>query len=295
MRAAIVRAPPDTFARALRLREPREPIDLERARTQHRAYVGTIARYVPWIGMLPPADALPDSCFVEDTAVVIGDVALVARLGAPSRRGEEVEVRKSLRSRGLRIVEMEEPATLDGGDVLDVAGHGGAGGTGGAQGRTGTAKGAADADWPLFVGVGRRTNDAGADALARAFPHRRVVPIPVGDALHLESAATVIAEGMVVLVAPRGRAESAIAEALLGHGVRCVPVEDPASANVLRLPSVRREDGSVGDVILVSAGRGATGSVAAIAEATGATIVPLDLGEFEKVDGGATCLSILVP
>ena len=110
---------------------------------------------------LSAEDALADSCFVEDTAVVIGQRALVTRPGAESRRAETGSMAAELRKCGVETVEAGGGATIDGGDVL----------------------------WSgkeLFVGVSSRTNAAGVQALQDAFPDVRVVAVKLLGGLHLK-------------------------------------------------------------------------------------------------------------
>jgi dimethylargininase len=76
---------------------------------------------------------------------------------------------------GYRTVEVEEPGTLDGGDVLKH-GH------------------------VVWVGVGGRTNLSGVDQLRQALRGHRVevVPVPVSKVLHLKSAVTALPDGTVL-------------------------------------------------------------------------------------------------
>jgi dimethylargininase len=99
----------------------RLPVDAARAAGQHDAYVKALADAGWAISEVEPADDLPDSAFVEDTVVVCGDLAVLARPGAPQRRAEVAGTEEAVRALGLEVVRIEEPGTLDGGDVLRVA------------------------------------------------------------------------------------------------------------------------------------------------------------------------------
>src|SRR5262245_10304548 len=117
----------------------RVPIDVACARLQHADYERCLADLGCVIERLPASDAMPDSVFVEDTAIVFDELAVMARPGAASRRVETAAVADALgRLRTLRVV--EPPATLDGGDVLVAGGR-------------------------VFVGVSARTNAAGLEQL----------------------------------------------------------------------------------------------------------------------------------
>lgn len=141
----------------------REPIDLERARAQHRAYAAALAAAGCTVRWLPALDDHPDAVFVEDTAVVLDEIAVITRPGAASRR-TEVESVATILDEHRQLVRLHSPATLDGGDVLRV-GH------------------------TLFVGRTPRTNAAGIAALTAAVaPHGyEVVPVAVEGCLHLKT------------------------------------------------------------------------------------------------------------
>jgi dimethylargininase len=145
--------------------------------------------------------------FIEDTAVVLDEAAIVTRPGAASRRAEVDAVEAAL-ARYRPVRRIAAPATLDGGDVLRI-------------GRV------------IYVGVSGRTNDAGVRQLADiAAPFGyAIVPVEgLGGCLHLKSAATDVDDG-VVIVNPEWIDPS------LFRGLTCIEVdpEEPHAANTLRL------------------------------------------------------------
>ena len=144
--------------------------DVERARAQHENY---IAQFPGEVVRIPADPALPDCCFVEDTAVIENGRALITRMGWDKRRPETPAVRDTLRDLGLDIVEMDAPATVDGGDVL----------------RIGTT---------TWVGLSARTNEEGVRGL-ESFLGRPCIRVPVTRCLHLKSAVTEYTEGRVLL------------------------------------------------------------------------------------------------
>lgn len=95
----------------------RSPIDVNVARSQHHGYVQALKELGCAVLELPAEADLPDSVFVEDAAVVLPEVALIARPGADSRKPETESIAQSLRPY-RELVFIEPPATLDGGDVL---------------------------------------------------------------------------------------------------------------------------------------------------------------------------------
>lgn len=184
---------------------PREAIDLERAVAQHAAYGRLLESLGLEVLRLPPDPAYPDCCFVEDTAVVLDEVAVLAHPGAPSRRGE-VDAVASVLEDHRPLARIPPPARLDGGDVLVL-------------GRR------------LYVGVSGRTDAAGAQALRRivGFLGYEVVPVQVTGCLHLKSAVTAIDDDTVL-----ANPDWFEAAALDGVDVVRVPHAEPGAANVLR-------------------------------------------------------------
>src|SRR5688572_3386741 len=92
-------------------------IDYVRASLQHREYRRVLADLGCEVISLPADDAYPDCVFVEDTAIVLSDLAVITRPGAESRRGETRAIADALEPY-RPLVHIEAPATIDGGDVL---------------------------------------------------------------------------------------------------------------------------------------------------------------------------------
>ncbi len=152
----------------------RVAIDVERARAEHRAYEASLAEAGCKIERLEAGPDMPDSVFVEDTAIVFDELAILARPGAESRRTETRAVADALvRYRPVQVI--EAPGTVDGGDVLVV-------------GRR------------VFVGRSRRTNDIGIDQMRRLLaPHGyEVESVVVEGCLHLKSAVTVVGDRLLL-------------------------------------------------------------------------------------------------
>jgi dimethylargininase len=172
---ALVRRPSSRMAEGITTHIDRVPADAGLAARQHAAYVDAVAAAGWGIREVAPADDLPDSAFVEDTMVVLGDLAVLTRPGAPERRAEVAGAEAAVRALGLEIARIEAPATLEGGDVLQV-------------GDT------------VYVGRGGRTNGEGIRQLRRhaATRGRTVVPVRLHDVLHLKSAVTALPDGTCV-------------------------------------------------------------------------------------------------
>ena len=154
---------------------PRLPIDLVLAERQHQAYQDALTRLGCEVVSLPPLPEQADAVFVEDTAVVVHGLAVIARPGAESRRGE-TESSAELLAGYRKLAQIHAPGTLDGGDVLLV-------------GRT------------LYVGQTPRSNAEGTRQLAELVAPLgyRVVPVEVTGCLHLKTAATQVAERTLLI------------------------------------------------------------------------------------------------
>ena len=172
---AITRAIPARIADCELTFQSRVPIDIERARSQHAEYQRVLAKLGCEIVELPEEPNMPDSVFVEDTAVVFEELAIITRPGAESRRAEIPTVRTAL-ARYRALHEIAGNGTLDGGDVLRL-------------GRR------------VFVGLSTRTNAEGVAqmrSILREYDYD-VVGVAVKGKLHLKSVATAIAEDLVVV------------------------------------------------------------------------------------------------
>jgi dimethylargininase len=173
-RTALLRPVPDSFPRAL-VRHGRPALDLARARAQHGEYRRLLEQSGLVIELVPTDEAHPDCVFIEDTAVILGAVAVIARPGAESRRGETAPVERALDGR-FDIARITAPGTLDGGDVLALGDV-------------------------VYVGRSSRTNDAGIDQLRAVAHHQglRLVTVDLGDALHLKSGLLPIDDETIVV------------------------------------------------------------------------------------------------
>lgn len=172
---ALVRRPGPHLADGIVTHIDRVPIDVDLAVRQWDAYTEALAAGGWDLVEVPTARDCPDAVFVEDTVVMVRNVAVITRPGALSRRPETFAVRDTLTALGASINQIEPPGTLDGGDVLKV-------------GDT------------LYVGRGGRTNPDGVRQL-RAIVEPlgvTVVAVPLRSVLHLKSAVTALPDGTVV-------------------------------------------------------------------------------------------------
>ncbi|GAA1937140.1 N(G),N(G)-dimethylarginine dimethylaminohydrolase [Microbacterium aoyamense] len=171
----LVRRPSPLLAGGELTHLDRVAVDPALAQRQWERYVD-VYRSRGWgIVEIEPADEQPDGVFVEDAVIVFDDFAVLCRAGASSRRGEADTVRAAVEASGIPYASIEDPGTLDGGDVLKV-------------GRT------------VYVGASSRTNADGIAQLRSSVEPRGwdVVEIPVTKVLHLKSGVTALPDGTVV-------------------------------------------------------------------------------------------------
>ena len=180
---AVVRDVPDSFVEALR-GESGPPLDADLARSQHGAYVSALRSAGYAIEMVAADEDHPDCVFIEDTAVVLGSVAVITRCAAPSRRGEADPVREVLSDR-FSIESIEPPGTLDGGDVMQIGGS-------------------------VYVGRTRRSNEEGIEQLGAvcATLELPVTTVDVFDGLHLKSVVLPLDEETVLVTPNSGDEET---------------------------------------------------------------------------------------
>jgi dimethylargininase len=214
MLTAITRAVSPGIVRCELTFVARRPIDLFKARMQHRAYEQLLEGCGARIVSLPAEPDLPDSMFVEDPAVVLDELAIILPLGTESRRAEAASLAEALfKFRNLEYVKL--PGLLEGGDVLRI-------------GRN------------LFVGLSSRTNAEGIRQLAAIVaPHGyEVHAVFVTGCLHLKSAVTSL--GRNTLLANRAWFDTA---PFVGYHWIDVAPDEPHAANAL----------AVGDTIIFPA------------------------------------------
>jgi dimethylargininase len=229
--------------------------DFELMLRQHAAYRRALEASGVVLTVLEADERYPDGCFVEDTAVIAGGLAVITRPGAPSRRGEVDAIADLLACR-REIARIETPGTVDGGDVI-VAGD------------------------RVLIGLSARTNSAGADqltALLRARSlHVRTVPVigllAFSVGLHLKSDVSSIGDRLLVTRAYADRSELADFPQVV------VPDGEEYAANCLDL----------GNRVLIAEGFPRTRERL---EREGFVVEALDVSEFRKMDGGLSCLSL---
>ena len=250
---AIVRAPSANFASGLTTVDLGAPV-FELALQQHEAYCRTLEACGLSLAFLEPDERYPDSTFVEDTAVLTRRGAVIARPGVSSRLGEAEAIEPVLAHYFDRLHAIREPGTLDGGDVCEAGDH-------------------------FFIGISQRTNEAGATQLAALLEEfgytSTLIDIRnLSNILHLKSGLAYLGGNRMLVID-----EVKKLNRLDGYELIAVDKAEEYAANCL----------AVNDRILVAAGFPVLQR--RLQQLNYKTVV-LDMSEFQKMDGGLSCLSL---
>eukprot|EP00878_Enallax_costatus_P046956 GHUV01057291.1.p1 GENE.GHUV01057291.1~~GHUV01057291.1.p1 ORF type:complete len:269 (+),score=58.59 GHUV01057291.1:739-1545(+) len=212
---ALVRRLASTFENSLKS-APRS-IDMAKAGEEHQRYVEVLKQVLGAANVIqvPADDRHPDCCFIEDTAVVVGNTAVIARPGAIERQGEEQPVAEELQRLSYTLKHIQPTAVLEGGDVLQLP----------------------DCQH-ILVGLSKRTNAAAVWQLQQYLPGQQVHAVPVPYGLHLKSAVTAL-DGSTLLFSDN-EAGTQLSKELAqlpalnsGQIWQHIMVPDPVCANVL--------------------------------------------------------------
>lgn len=200
-RRALVREPGDRYAGCLSTHPLHHTVSLEKAREQHAAYCGTLEELGLEVIRVPRDDVHPDSCFVEDNAVVYGGRALICRMAKESRRGEQPGVAAALEE-CMPVRWATAPATVEGGDVVHLEDR-------------------------LISGITERTNPEGV-AQMQEWLNVRVDTIFDPGIMHLKSYVTYLGKGIMMAT------EKYVNHpALEGFNILIPPAEDEYAADTL--------------------------------------------------------------
>ena len=250
---AIVRTPGHNFAEGLTTVTLGQP-QFNKVLEQHVLYCEALQHCGLHITTLDPDLQFPDSTFVEDTAVLTSQSAILTNPGAPSREGEVAAIAPALSTFFSSMPKIESPGTLDGGDICEAENH-------------------------FFIGLSHRTNEEGARQLAALLAREGYTSSCIDvramtTILHLKSGISYIGDNTLVVME-----EMAALEEFASYNRIAVPVEETYAANCIR----------VNDRVLFAAGYPRT---AAQLVASGFSPLFLNMSEFQKMDGGLSCLSL---
>ncbi len=250
---AIVRPPSANFFTGHTTADLGKP-HYSTALKQHAAYCDVLEKCGLTLTVLPPDSQYPDSTFVEDAAILTERCAVITRPGAESRRGEVTMIEQQLAKSFELIERIEAPGTVDGGDICEAGDH-------------------------FFIGISQRTNEVGAQQLAHIlkkydYSSEFVDVRNVEGILHLKSGVAYLNESRFVLI-------EELAGLLQFRDVKSVTVAggEEYAANCVM----------VNDTVLIAAG---FPDIERKLNQLGFKTVSLHMSEFQKMDGGLSCLSL---
>lgn len=200
---AIVRKPCKNFAKGITTQSLGAP-DYDTMVSQHAAYTEALKKLGLTVEVLEAQEAYPDAHFVEDTAVVFPEAAVITNPGADARKGEEVTIEAALCAH-RPIEKITAPGTVDGGDILMVGRH-------------------------FFIGVSDRTNQAGAEQLGAIVTKYGYTwtPVPVAAGLHFKSSVNYVGKNtLLVTEAFKDRSE------LNGYALLVLDPDEEYAGNTL--------------------------------------------------------------
>ncbi|WP_285766132.1 arginine deiminase family protein [Peribacillus sp. SI8-4] len=246
----IVKTPSRSYVNGLTTSNLGTP-DYDKALEQHAAYVEALKKCGVDVTHLPANEEFPDSTFVEDTAVIAPEFAVITNPGDATRNKEIVEMEPVLKEFHKTIHHIHAPGTLDGGDVLQVDDH-------------------------FYIGISERTNEEGAQQLKKIVESEgyKGTIIPLKEFFHLKTGIAYLGDDLIVAAG-----EFIEHPDFAQYKKIIVSTEDEYSANCIL----------VNDYVIIPIGYDQTQSK--LNEA-GYKTIELEMSEFQKQDGGLSCLSL---
>ena len=247
---AIVRTPSRSMVDGLTTANLGQP-QYETALSQHAAYVQALKMAGLDVVVLKPDEQYPDSTFVEDTALLTSQCAIIMHPGAPSRRGETEAIESVLKEFYTNIERVKPPGTVDAGDIMMVGTH-------------------------FYIGLSERTNKEGADQVVQILKRYSMTgsTIRCTEVLHLKSGVAYLENNKLVAAG-----EFVALPDFADFEIIKVAEDEQYAANCLWLN---------GTVLIASGFPKITSAI----EAHGYQTVQIDMSEFQKLDGGLSCLSL---
>ncbi|GLC87445.1 dimethylarginine dimethylaminohydrolase family protein [Lysinibacillus piscis] len=246
----IVKNPGNSFINGLTTSDLGKPI-LEKLFKQHVQYVEALKKCGVEVTQLEADEAFPDSTFVEDTAVLTAEFAIISNPGAAARNREIEAMEPAVKKFYDKVYYIQAPGTLDGGDVLQ-------------------------AEKKFYVGISDRTNEEGARQFKEIVEKEgyEATIIPLKEFFHLKTGIAYVGENRMVLAG-----EFVNHPAFASYDKIVIPKEDEYSANCIQ----------VNDYVIIPAGYPETNRKLT---ALGYQTIELEMSEFQKHDGGLSCLSL---
>ena len=227
--------------------------DYEKALHQHDTYIEALKQCGVNVTVLPADERYPDSCFVEDPAVITRKCAIITNPGAESRNGEKDEIIGAIREffPEEKIEYIVAPGTLEGGDVMMVGDH-------------------------FYVGRSARTNEEGIRQFIAILNKHGLTgsEVPLTEVLHLKTGVNYLENGNMLV-----SGEFVEKEDFAKYNRIEIPEEEAYAANCIW----------VNGTVIVPMGFPA---VEAAVRNAGYPVILVDTSEYRKLDGGLSCLSL---
>jgi dimethylargininase len=227
------------------------PPDYIKAMDQHCAYVDALRSCGVEVIILDADERFPDSCFVEDTALITSHCAIITNPGAESRKGETEDIEKILSEFYTNIEHITFPGTVEAGDIMMVGNH-------------------------FYIGISERTNTEGARQIVsflEKYGHRGTT-VEMQNMLHLKTGLSYLENKNLLITG------EFLDNHLFNHFDKIeVDTEESYAANCIW----------VNDNVIVPQGHQRTREKI---KNKGYTTIAVDVSEFQKIDGGLSCLSL---
>ena len=250
LKYAIVRTPGRSIIDGITSVDLGKP-DYQKALLQHQAYIKALECCGLEVEVLDALEEHPDSCFVEDVALLTPGLAIVTNPGAISRKRETEYIKGVLACTHNRIEKIFPPGTLEGGDIMRV-------------------------DDTYYIGISERTNLEGYTQASTILKDRgfNSIPVQLNEMLHLKTGLSYLNNNNLLITGE-------FLKNPIFDQFNKIVVEDDESyaANAIL----------VNDCVIMPEGFPKTTK---IVENTGYKVVTLDVSEFQKIDGGLSCLSL---
>jgi len=247
---AIVRTPSASMINGITSAGLGTP-NFELALKQHQKYIKALEACGLEVIVLPPLEDFPDSCFVEDVALLTKKCAVITRPGAFSRREETKYMQAPIEIFFKNIEFIKLPGSLDAGDVMQVGSR-------------------------FYIGISKRTNPGGANQLQKILEKHglRATQIRLKDVLHLKTGVAYLENNNLLACG-----EFISAPELKDFNIITIPENEAYAANSIW----------VNDTVLMPSGFPKS---KILVQAAGYEVLTVDASEFEKLDGGLSCLSL---
>lgn len=227
--------------------------DYQLALKQHDAYIEALKQCGVEVTVLEADERYPDSCFVEDPALITKNCAIITNPGAESRNGEKDEIIGAIRKffKDEDIEYIKAPGTLEGGDVMMVGDH-------------------------FYVGRSARTNEEGIRQLTEILERHGMTcsEVKLEKVLHLKTGVNYLENNNMLI-----SGEFVDKTEFRKYNLAVIPEEEAYAANCIW----------VNDTVIVPAGYPA---VLKAVQDMGYETLTVDTSEYRKLDGGLSCLSL---